>query len=350
MTKLYIPILKTVVFLLSVNLALAQENDCNCKTDLIYMNSKIKKTPSYKTNKKAYSALYENALIEAENINTSYDCFVLLNKVVLSLNDNHCNVYGTDEAAVAEVLNDPSKLQEFKSSAEFALFPRPNLDLDSLKVELQKMPKTDIQGVYYRKGLMTIGVYKNETANDFKAVVLASQSKVWEVGEVIYTLVPYGNNYMLAISGGITSKRLIAYPERIEDGLFRTMGFQKDLSIPNYSVSLYADSTYLRKEISSDITYIKVGSFKSFYPTLSDAEKFYKSLNGTLTKKNLIIDLRDNGGGGNRNSDGLLEIIEDFRQNALTRDIKVEMLMPERKDDLESVKRFENHVVDQKMD
>ena len=46
----------------------------------------------------------------------------------------------------------------------------------------------------------------------------------------------------------------------------------------------------------------------------------------------------------------VLEIIEDFRQNALTRDIKVEMLMPERKDDLESVKRFENHVVDQKMD
>lgn len=40
----------------------------------------------------------------------------------------------------------------------------------------------------------------------------------------------------------------------------------------------------------------------------------------------------------------VLEIIEDFKQNAKTRDIVVTMLLSDRKDDLESVKRFGNHV------
>lgn len=43
----------------------------------------------------------------------------------------------------------------------------------------------------------------------------------------------------------------------------------------------------------------------------------------------------------------VLEIIEDFKENAKTRDIIVTMLMPKRKDELNSVKKFENHVTDQ---
>ena len=293
----------------------AQNEDCNCKTDLIHLNSKIKKTPSYKLNKEDYSVLYKKSLEQAETQTSTYDCFVLLNKLLVSLNDNHCKIFGIDQAAVAEVLNNPEKLQAFKNSSAFKIFPRPSLNLDSLKSALSAMPNEDIQGVYSRKGYMSIGVYKDIKLDDYRAIVLKSESNIWEKGEVIYTLVPYGNNYILAIGGGITSKRLIAYPERIEQGFFLTMGFQKDISKTNYSQAPYPDSTYVRKEISLDITYLKVGSFNSWYPTLADAEKFYKSLEGTLTKKNVIIDLRDNGGGGNRNSDGLLEIIEDYITN-----------------------------------
>ena len=44
----------------------------------------------------------------------------------------------------------------------------------------------------------------------------------------------------------------------------------------------------------------------------------------------------------------VLEIIEDFKQNAATRDIKVTMLLSEKEEKLGSVKRFEDHVLDQK--
>lgn len=105
---------------------------------------------------------------------------------------------------------------------------------------------------------------------------------------------------------------MISYGERIENGVFLTMQFQKNSSIANYSVSTYPESTYLRKEISSETTYLKVGSFNSWNPTLSEADKFHKSLEGTLTTKNLILDLRDNGGGGDRNSKGLYRILKKY--------------------------------------
>jgi hypothetical protein len=149
-------------------------------------------------------------------------------------------------------------------------------------------------------------------SDSYHVIVLESESDIWEIGEVIYTLIPYGNNYLLAIGGSLTSKRLISYSERIENGIFLTMQFQKNPSIPNYSVSLYPNSTYLRKELTPKITYLKVGSFSSWNPTLSESEKFYHSLEGTLTKTNIILDLRDNGGGGDRNSNALLTIIKKY--------------------------------------
>ena len=54
---------------------------------------------------------------------------------------------------------------------------------------------------------------------------------------------------------------------------------------------------------------MRIGSFSGYNPTLIDAEKFYKSLEGKPVTNNLILDLRDNGGGGDRNSDILYKYL-----------------------------------------
>ena len=128
----------------------------------------------------------------------------------------------------------------------------------------------------------------------------------------MYTLIPFGDDYLLNIGGGITSKRLIAYTERIENGFFYFMGFQKDIAQKNYATKTPSEDIYKREELSNGITYLKIGSFNSWNPTLTNAEKFYKSLEGSLNKRNLIIDLRNNGGGGDRNSNILYKLVRDY--------------------------------------
>tara|TARA_R110002050_G_scaffold141251_2_gene266339 strand:+ start:42728 stop:43990 length:1263 start_codon:yes stop_codon:yes gene_type:complete len=312
MRKQVLSVIFLLFLLLSVNPSFSQDKGCNCKSDLAFLHGKIKKTPSYKNNKLAYNDRYAQALVEAITVSSDYECFVLLNKLLLALNDNHAKIYGINKGATEEIRTDMLQFESFKNGPIFNGYPRAKIDLDSLNNELTKKQVSDVEGVYTKKNHMTIGVFK--TGKAYQAVILGTQNPVWERGEIMYTLIPYGDNNLLSIGGDIASKRFIAYPERIENGFFLTMGFQKDATQPNYALANYPDSTYVRKEISSDITYLKIGSFNSWYPTLSDAEKFYKSLEGTLTKKNLIIDLRDNGGGGNRNSNILLKIVEQYME------------------------------------
>ena len=292
--------------------AYSQNEDCNCMTDLTFLDSKIRKTPAYKINKKAYNTSYSKFLKEVVSINSIFDCHSLLNELLISLNDNHSKVYSIELGATDEVNASPEKFNEFKKSKLFNAYPKPNIDLDSLKTVLKTKAIMDIEGIYKRENYMTIGVFRNEIENNYKAIILDSESDVWQVGEIIYTLIPFGNDYLLNIGGSINSKRLMAYTERVENGFFYFMGFQKDITQTNYSSIMPSESTYYREELSDEITYLKIGSFSSWNPTLSDAEKFYKTLEGYLNKSNLIVDLRNNGGGGDRNSDILYKLLKEY--------------------------------------
>ena len=292
--------------------AYAQNEECNCKSDLTFLDSKIRKMPAYKINKKAYNAAYSKFLIEVVSINSIFECHSLLNELLISLNDNHCKVYSNDLGATEDVKANSERFNEFKKSELFNTYPKPNINLDSLRTVLNAKTLPDIEGVYKRENYITIGLYRDEAKNNYKAIILDSESDAWQVGEIIYTLIPFGNNYLLNIGGSINSKRLMAYTERIENGFFFYMGFQKYVTQTDYSSIMPSESTYYREELSDEVTYLKIGSFSSWNPTLSDAVKFYKTLEGNLNKSNLIIDLRNNGGGGNRNSDILFKQLINY--------------------------------------
>lgn len=305
---------KTILLLVFVSSLItnlySQDKDCSCKTDLTFLDSKIRKTPAYKINKKTYETSYSKIVKEVTSINSIFDCHSLLNELLISLNDNHSRIYSIDPGITDEVNSNSEKLSEFKKSELYNAYPKPNIDLDSLQSVLNTKTKKNIEGIYTRENYMTIGVYKNK--HSYKAIILDSESDFWQIGEIMYTLIPFGDDYLLNIGGGITSKRLIAYTERIENGFFYFMGFQKDIAQKNYATKTPSEDIYKREELSNGITYLKIGSFNSWNPTLTNAEKFYKSLEGSLNKRNLIIDLRNNGGGGDRNSNILYKLVRDY--------------------------------------
>ncbi|MAP54951.1 S41 family peptidase [Altibacter sp.] len=310
---------KTILLvLLSITITNAQNEPCQCAEDFSFLDDKVRKTPAYKVNKDSYEAGYTSLVEEARNTTTSYDCHVLLNTLLLGLNDNHSKVYSIDPGATEEVRTNNDAYATFKNSKLFNAFPRPNINLDSLRTALQSTPIEAVEGVYKKEGYVTLGVYKHNSDTKYTAVVLNSETELWEPGTVMYTLIPFGNEYLLSVGGDLASKRLIAYTERIEQGVFYFMGFRKDAINANFASEVPYTNTYHREELSENITYLMIGSFNAWYPTLSDAETFYASLDGTLTKEHLIVDLRNNGGGGDRNSDILYKILKGYaKQNKI---------------------------------
>ncbi len=293
----------------------SQTNNCDCKTELHFLDSKIKKTPAYKKNKNSYNEEIARLANIVGKTTTIYDCYVILNKLMLSLNDNHSRVYGLDKGAVEEVKNDSIKYSLFKTSEIYNAYPIPKMDLDSLTTILSSKLISDVEGIYSIKDLLTIGFFKDKTHNQYKAIVLDSEIDIWRKGEIVYTSIPYGKNYFLNIGGKLSTKRLVTFTERIQNGIFYTAGFEKEIETINYATKLPTDKTYYRDEMSPDITYLRIGSFSGWNPTLGEAERFYEQLEGTLIKPKLILDLRNNGGGGDRNSDILFKILKSYAKN-----------------------------------
>ena len=308
------------VYLLSIflafiftNLVFSQRDNCDCKADLAFLDAKIKKTTtSYKNNKNAYNASLARISILAEKTTSIYDCYVLLNTLMLSLNDNHSRIYGTDNGATKEVKSDSIKYAAFKNAPIYNLYPILKIDLDSLESVLNSKAVADVEGVYSLKDYITIGFFKDEASAQFKTVVLDSKTDLWKRGELVSTAIPFGNKYLSMMSGSYTTKKLEAYTERVDNGMFHFMGLTKNQNIIRYPTAISKDSIFFREELTPEITYIRLGSFNSWYPTLREAENFYKQLNGTLTKPNLIVDLRNNGGGGDRNSDIVYKLLKTY--------------------------------------
>jgi hypothetical protein len=269
-------------------------------------------------NKKAYLDSYLSLLEKAASTNTQFECHVLLNTLLLSLNDNHSRIYGTEVGATEAIRNDSGALETFKKSDLFNAYPKPKIDLDSLAMQLKDTPVEAVEGIYEKNGVLTLAVYREKDDTIYKALVLQSGTALWERGEQVFTFIPFGNEYLLGVGGSLSSKRHIAYTERIANGFFHFMGFQKEVGQINYATEVPFEETYYREELSNDITYLKIGSFNSWNPTLGEAEAFYKSLEGRLTKPHLIVDLRNNGGGGDRNSDILFKLLKDHsKENML---------------------------------
>ncbi len=294
------------VFLLIAGLGLkinAQVKTCDCKADLIFLNEKIEALPSYRKNKLNYEAAYEAAREKVTSETPYYDCLVILNKLLLPLNDWHSGI----------IEEEPDSL-----SSSAVKYPFYGDNLEHLNRYLREKPVDAIEGIYHVKGGLSFGLVFNKKENVYNAVILRSDAGGWKQGDIIYKLIPLSNNFFKLVGAQYPTKRLISYHERINQGIFLRANFKKD-TLPDYFIrNPYPEDVFVFEEHSPEIDYLKAGSFNSRYPLLKEAEDFYSSLEGNLNKPHLILDLRDNGGGGDRNSDLLFKQLKKYlRKNTI---------------------------------
>lgn len=275
----------------------AQESGCNCTSDLEFLNLKVRKIPAFKQNKEDYQKAYTRAIGQARTQMDHYDCFLLINEVLLSLNDWHMGVF------------EPSSKQANQSKVRF---PSYSGDLNELLQRLEKNPADQIEGIYHREGMVSFALAYVADEQRYQGVVLKSASENWKRGDILLTLFPKGETVFGMTKGYFPAKRAISNYARVQEGVFLRSRYVKDTTATYHHRKPFPKQQYVYQDISPEVDYIKVGSFKSFYPTLSEAEAFYRKIKGTLNKPHLILDLRGNTGGGDRNSDILLEQLKDY--------------------------------------
>lgn len=114
-------------------------------------------------------------------------------------------------------------------------------------------------------------------------------------------------------SGKFIDKNLLSSIDYFVNGEFKTSKWQKEKSETNYYTVDFPDQKYVIKNLNDRFTYIKLGSFSSSNEGITEATNFYNEIPEKIKTENLIVDLRNNYGGGDKSSTQFYKLFKKFK-------------------------------------
>lgn len=300
------------VFLVTILNLNAQSETCDCKKDLDFVVEKIRKMPSYKKQIKSdklieFNSTYNESVLKMKQPIPLIDCFQLLQKQLMIVNDIHANIYFEKKYLTKETIEYEAKLLEFKNSNIFKIHPKTVFNLAELETELKQKSDSSLEGIYNYRDIQKIGIYLSENKKDLIGVVLESSINNWDAGEIrFYATHTVGNKYNV-FDYNITSrspsmKKSVSF----ENG--RLWSYKKIGNTLNHEFAPKENEDLEFKQLTKNVQYLY---FKSFNRRNKKAYKsFYEKVKNKLTAKNVIIDLRNNGGGNKKLSDPFLKLLK----------------------------------------
>lgn len=256
--------------------------------DLNFLYQTIKKLPSYqdqvKTNPNLQQAITKALTID-DNANT-FEVFTKLYEMILPIRDNHLAFYSHKDSLFAK----PTVLDLSKTSIENArsakkvddhvagTYYASKYQLELLKIDSTYVGVIENAGRYY-----TQFVLKEVTPNHFDMVSFNKN----------------GQGYFIVRNIFYVNERLVGLPWRKNEK-------------PDFCSPDAAAPTYDFKKLDDQISYLKLGSFATTTDNIALSDKFYAQL-GPINGQHLIVDLRNNGGGGFKTSKKFLDLIKKFK-------------------------------------
>ncbi|GAB4163966.1 MAG: hypothetical protein Tsb0033_24910 [Winogradskyella sp.] len=309
-----------VTLLISTTGIFAQSQTCDCKADLDFVVEKLKKMPSYKKQikgekKDAFDATYQKNAAKMQNPISIEACYKMLLEQMLFINDTHSAIQINTAFLPENVLNDDSEFSEFKASYEFINHPKTDRNIPELKTELSQKHPQDLEGIYTYGENEKIGFYYAENKKDLIGVVLETNLKQWEVGEIrCYATHTNANKYDLYYYK--TDTRSPAHFKSLSFENGRLWSYKKVGNTNNFEFADNNNDLTIFKQINDDTQYIY---FKSFSNRKEKALKqFFEDTKDKLTAKNIIVDLRSNSGGNSKYSDVFLKLLKNKNVYVLT--------------------------------
>lgn len=302
--------MKTLVLSIAfLGLPILMQAQCNCKEEFSkiknhlesnYPGFKDKVTTSNIQKYKEYTAEKEQVAAQAKN---KSQCYFIINQWMSYFNDKHLQT-AINMEAIEKI--DPLKLQSD--------FPIEKIALSD--IVLKKLEKTKgIEGIYAKKGEdFSMAVIKNKNLfRDYVAVVINSKDSTHENGSVLAELKEKSaNKYFLLYN----SAHMLAFATIKPKNGELISGFVKNgkeiVDNENYN--------FEAKFLNENTLYFNIPSFSWEAKPMVDSLFTAQKENLTITS-NLIIDLRNNGGG----SDDVYSFITPYLYTQPIKGIGVDM-------------------------
>ncbi|TRZ43795.1 peptidase S41 [Robertkochia solimangrovi] len=285
MFKIYV----TLILLLSLSQIFGQENDCDCQKELDNVSQLITNSESYddqikKTGKETDFARWKATLkkeIEKDSL-SSFFCAGYLQKYISYINDRHNELYRIPEDLELSV-------------------PFYSKDIDTLT------PGNDPVSGIYVAGSDRILVQKENDSTYF-GITLNSNSKDWKPGKIRLRLNRTQNNDYELFE--FYKNGLLYYQKNLSviDGRIKSTFWNKD---NQYFFNKNHEDNFNFDSSMAAFDYIGIKTLSRTKTLMKEADAFYKQHLDQLKKENLIIDLRNNGGGATNQAKPLLKAISN---------------------------------------
>jgi hypothetical protein len=319
--SLHMRLLLTLTFFLYVTTLTAQSN-APYLTDLASIRTILQNTPSYKAQIKgdkatSYNVLY-NRLTTDTVINTDdYRYFYNLSQLFFPIRDNHLSFYQIPKYD----FRNHEDVDKFIKTKEFTNYPRLNINTDSLKTVLALKPVDSIEGIYHYEDFYSIGLFKTAD-KEYIGVILDSTTPLWEKGHIAIHLYQYGPNFYKAIYGHPLTKGFILqsnekyrYKSLVNSYFYGSYSkgiYSKEVQSNNY-VNLPHDAAKFQfKSINALVQYLRIRSFQADNVTSGQSNTFYMTIKDSLTAPYLILDLRNNEGGAEKESEKYFNLLKKY--------------------------------------
>ncbi len=277
--------LSIFILLMTFSLITYAQNDYDCSGVLKKLISKVEKEyPGFhtKTKDKATYESFKNNLIGSSTSAGNDSCLKFLRAYVHYFKDGHLTI---NEANVT------------KSSVGNKSAKSINVDVDNFNKYVENS-KDSLEGIWTTDNYK-IGLIKNR--NNYEAFIISSKNELWKPKEIKFTMdgngkgIYYRGDHSQINDTYTIIKNFIIYFKESNASFIRELPKPK-MTSENIAAEINLLEGFYFKELSNQTLLLKITSFNPSYTKRIEKliEDHKKLLNN---HKNLIIDVRGNGGG-----------------------------------------------------
>lgn len=305
----------SLIFYFFVNVVSAQNS--KCQEDFKWLTNYIENNlPAYQNdindaNKADYLVFKAALKQEAVIANSVKSCFKPMVKYTEYFFDNHTRLVSNSTIQVDE--SSEESILKFKESDVYKSVERVAIDVDSMKQKYSVYPRNDIEGLYVSNGgAYEVALVKNNDGHrDYIGIILSSKSSLWEPGMVKFELINTGDNTFDAFYY-YRNHSIVFNADEVFDKGTLTEGWSKSkLSTTEEKDSRVNEtprSLFHFEKLNNTTNYLYLGSFDGALKPRYDS--LYKAIAPKIKElPNLIVDIRNNGGGSDANIKFLREIM-----------------------------------------